>query len=292
MILLLTVAFGRAAPLRPPVFVVGCGHSGTTILSQLLASFDETLSVPSKASEFYGVYESGLFIRNFSWSLREAQMKAWDSLALAQNKSVWIEKTPKHVHYAEEIKAMIAGAKFIVAFRNGLAVVASLVQRGFSFEASLKRWEIDNRAALQILENYPGSSIAVCYEDFIEPDLVVQRLCAFVGIKNCISFAELDARRVAHGRLLFEQHFGNPVFETPNGHGPSHDLLRFVQMTQPFHLSTGNVSSLSEEQKCRVFAEQQKIRWEYLRCLSDQKVTQSLQHDPCEADEKAFVVDR
>ncbi|MEZ4485092.1 MAG: sulfotransferase [Syntrophotaleaceae bacterium] len=49
-----------------------------------------------------------------------------DALAIEKGKSIWVEKTPLHLHFIEEIEARIHDAKFIHIVRNGLDAISSL----------------------------------------------------------------------------------------------------------------------------------------------------------------------
>jgi hypothetical protein len=55
-------------------------------------------------------------------------VKLLDKLTLAQGKSVWLEKTPGHLYYIDDLERYIPEVKFIHLVRNGADVVASLYE--------------------------------------------------------------------------------------------------------------------------------------------------------------------
>lgn len=245
--------------LRPPVFVVGGEHSGTTILSFLLSSFNETQHVP------FAFLESSLF--HSDDARIAATLNAWDQATLEEGKRMWVEKTPDHVTKVDKILRFRPNARFVVAFRNAVDVVASVMLRGFPFSEALRRWIDLNRAALSVLERLPDQSMAICYEDLADfRDHVIANACQFMEIDRCVSFEELDEARKAAGRSLtreLAEDFANPA----NVAHENNDMRRWWQMVQPFEPSIGDgYKVLSHTQLVQVqFAERQ-LPWHLLHC--------------------------
>jgi Sulfotransferase family len=63
-----------------------------------------------------------------------------DHVAHAQNKSVWIEKTPNHVFYLDRIARLIPDARFIHLIRRGNDVVESCVNASISYPELIDKW--------------------------------------------------------------------------------------------------------------------------------------------------------
>lgn len=119
----------------PPVFIVGCGHSGTTMLRHVLGLHPNLYAVP---------YESRMFFHsNFKIGLAQA---VWDMTAIALGKGRWLEKTPAHIYRMERILRHYPESKILLLVRDGRNVALSLRKRWGSFERSVQRWVEDNRA--------------------------------------------------------------------------------------------------------------------------------------------------
>jgi len=59
-----------------------------------------------------------------------------DRVALDQDKTVWVEKSPEHIAYIELIERYVQPVKFIHIVRNGADVVASLMDVGRQYRKS------------------------------------------------------------------------------------------------------------------------------------------------------------
>ncbi len=144
-------------PRQPPgrrIFVVGCGRSGTTLLQSLLASHPEITSFPE--SHFFPQLRPGrrwarklglispraparfdAFVAAVGWPRRvrprlplargyaRAFVRLLDAIALKDGKANWVEKTPHHLRYIDEIESYVPDAVFIHIIRSGADVVAS-----------------------------------------------------------------------------------------------------------------------------------------------------------------------
>ena len=144
----------------PPIFVVGCPRSGTTLLQSLLASHSKIASFPE--SKFFvdmvwlpeersRRYALGLVTRQLRTTL-ESFLEAVErpdlkrklpqlplialyirsfkailaELTQNQGKSIWLEKTPEHLLRLKYVERYMPEAKIIHIVRGGTDVVASL----------------------------------------------------------------------------------------------------------------------------------------------------------------------
>lgn len=121
---------------KSPVFIIGCGHSGTTMLRHLL-SLHHNLYAPS--------YESRMFLHS-GFKIRFAAA-VWSFVAISKGKSRWVEKTPSHIHCIERIFKYYPDARIILLIRDGRDVAMSLYKRWGDLDRSIRRWMDDNRAA-------------------------------------------------------------------------------------------------------------------------------------------------
>ena len=115
------------------MFVVGCGHSGTSLLKRTVANLPGLLCIPK---------ESNLFMKKeLSAEAVQQQVEAWDAAAAAGGFSGFVEKSPKHVQRLGAIFELDPDARAIFIVRDGRDVAASMGQRqGYTFEAGLDRW--------------------------------------------------------------------------------------------------------------------------------------------------------
>lgn len=126
--------------LNEPIFIVGCGHSGTSILFRIL----------SNHKNIYGIYypdttlETNIFIKN---QANYNVFKKWENETIKNNKQRFIEKTPRHVYFIDEILKFYPNAKIIVCVRNGFDNILSLIKnrpKEYDFDKALNRWVNDN----------------------------------------------------------------------------------------------------------------------------------------------------
>jgi len=87
-VLRLTSARFRAIH-RRPIFVVGCGHSGTTLIVRIIGAHPTMMPL---LKETYTFFDRKYF-----------KLKAFDLDCYRQGKRTWIEKTPAHVQRLRDI---------------------------------------------------------------------------------------------------------------------------------------------------------------------------------------------
>jgi hypothetical protein len=207
------------------LFLVGCPRSGTTLLQSLLAahtdiiSFPESryysniipsrpifkqlgLALPRARSKFFsflkmiGHSEMHTYLPRFAVSIRQyshAFIAVLDTVARQQNQRVWLEKTPRHLNFIDDIEALVPDAKFIHIVRNGEDVIASLFETANQnpeawpsipindLNHCIDRWI----QSIQLSQRYVGAPhhILVRYEDLVQdPSHVLKALCAFIGL--------------------------------------------------------------------------------------------------------------
>jgi peptidoglycan/xylan/chitin deacetylase (PgdA/CDA1 family) len=198
------------------IFLVGSPRSGTTILQSLLAAHPEIISFPESKFFHYLLCDKltanlstrlGIFFRDeinrpellndFDDNQTVANKASWfvsilDGLAVEENKSIWLEKTPEHIYFIEDIQRLIPDAKFIHILRNGMDTIASMYEatRTFSdlwggiwdLEHCIERWKY----AVLTSHKYVNKSrhMFVKYEELIDnKNLVLAGICDFIGIE-------------------------------------------------------------------------------------------------------------
>ena len=204
-------------------FLVGSARSGTTLLQAMLAahsrvhSFPEThffcelplkgrrarwlrmlrrdnakatfrkfLSVIGRSDLESVIPSRSPLIRHFTSAYKDAL----DQETLRSGKDVWVEKTPHHIDFIDEISKAVSGARFIHIVRDGRDVIASQLDAA---RKSPDHWHlppIDDVIALwnsdiEVSRAHREDSMhhLVSYEDLIaEPEAQLKSVCRFMGI--------------------------------------------------------------------------------------------------------------
>lgn len=229
------------------LFLVGCPRSGTTLLQSLLAAHSQIVSFPEShfytrmISSAFPLRQLGLasprsrarflsflelighsdlrhYLPPFAVSTRQysrAFIVVLDAVAHRQDKRVWLEKTPRHLDYVDDIRALVPGAKFIHLIRNGEDVVASLYE---VVNQNLDRWrsipagELDPcvdrwMKSIRLSQRYVGDPdhAVVRYERLVEaPDEVIKGLCQCIDVPFEAGMLERYSDHAASLVLPFE----------------------------------------------------------------------------------------
>ena len=220
--------------IKKRIFIVGCPRSGTTLLQGVLASHPEVYSLPetfffAKAISRNWVKNKfihpSLKVRNHLRSMLQVMnrqdlkgvgkvgffqsdyhspfLRVMDQLTLDSGGTVWVEKTPMHLYFIEEIQKLIPDAVFIHIVRNGMDVVPSLVKatqenhkkwasvmgwrrlsgwKGYSIEEAIQRWNTDFSIS-QKYQRIPGHLIVKYEELILNPEAVSKSLCEELEIE-------------------------------------------------------------------------------------------------------------
>ncbi|MBD2041428.1 sulfotransferase family protein [Microcoleus sp. FACHB-672] len=162
------------------LFIVGCPRSGTTLLQCLLAAHSQMISFP----------ESHL---HYDFSKAGDQLNEFDQIAQQKQLAGWIEKTPRHLHFIEQIQALCPSAKFIHCLRDARANVASLygIERHYgaswgyqpkTIRECFQRWQHDYQLS-QAYSNQPNHKL-VQYEDLSEkPSAILLNICQYLALE-------------------------------------------------------------------------------------------------------------
>ena len=229
----------------PPIFLVGCGHSGTSILQRLLGEHSGIYGVP---------YESRIFeYENFKKWLT---MRIWNRETVVRAKHRWVEKTPMHVRLIDRIFSSFPEARVLLVIRDGRDVSVSFRKRFGDFESGLERWVEDNRLGLAWRDD-PRVMI-VRYEDLVQRyDETMPGICAFIDEsfeEGMLTFHEKPA--YYHS----EEVTANPGSES----GKDHKYYRNWQVNQKLFDGSGKwIKEMTEDEKAVFKADKQAM--EYLR---------------------------
>jgi hypothetical protein len=194
-------------PVDPPLFIAGCGRSGTTYLRAVVAAHPE-LFIPTE-SLFIATYltRGGALPRGLrAWLFnREPQLRSWydgpplptDDVAAAvrdahahaaarAGRRLWGQKTPRFVRHIDAFRRAWPGARFILIYRDPRAVAASMIRsprHPYDVHGASRRWVRDNGPVAQHLRNPRPDVLLVKYESLIlHFDEHLARLFDFIGL--------------------------------------------------------------------------------------------------------------
>jgi hypothetical protein len=217
---------------KPPIFILGCAHSATSLLLRVLGCHSQICAIP---------FESNFA---FQWPTACEGSRGFfarcDKYMRAMGKARWVEKTPGHVFRIKEILDYYPEGKIFLSLRDGRDVACSLQERLGSLEAGIDRWIMNNRAG-QRFWGHPQVHV-VRYENLVTDfENAMRGVMAFVGEEF------EDAVRNFHETPRY--YFTSRVEKPPNESGENHGMYRNWQVNQPLFDGRGKWRRLTEEEK-------------------------------------------
>ena len=206
------LATAAASGSVPPIFVVGCGHSGTTLLRAMLDAHPRLCCGPEhglfssrppalwnaslpRPPAWAGKPAESAALRREYCCQREALCGALEAegasllryangvlgaYCAAQGKARWVHKHPSDVHSVGALLGAFPGASVLYVVRDGRDVACSLAERLGSFKSGVERWARDN-AAMRPWWAHPAV-LTVRYESLVtEPRATLERVLDHVG---------------------------------------------------------------------------------------------------------------
>ncbi len=138
-----------------PVFVIGCGHSGTSLLAAFLAAHPSFGAVVGETYAFRPWFRKRQIAAFLGQKIRDQVPDGCRPL----------EKTPRQVHEVLRIKKLYPCAQFVAIIRDGRDVVASIKRRTGRSGPAMARFNRDNRALLDLRGQ--GWVHVLRYEDLV-----------------------------------------------------------------------------------------------------------------------------
>ena len=203
-----------------PVFIGGCGRSGTTLLGAILGAHRECLCVPESpfktdllrfhnpdSGDVRSLLSAILSTRRFRlWGLDDGQLRRdlseleltypeallwlvrqYGQHAGKPDSRVWVDHTPSNVRSAVTLTELFPSAKFIHIVRDGRGVASSILPLDWGPNSidGAARWWVDSLAFGLAAETWGGSRrvLRVRYEDLVlDCESQVRALCAFLNL--------------------------------------------------------------------------------------------------------------
>lgn len=197
-----------------PVFIVGCGNSGTTLTATILSRHPEAFSIG---------FESNFFFPTLGLNFSKNIAIFIDTLSRQHNKSFFMEKTPKHALCISRIFKILPHAKIIYVIRDGRDAVASLNKRYMDIKVATDRWVTDNAPAIKW--KFDDRVKLIRYEDLVaNPHQTVNLICEHLNIifdPKMLTSNETPYKNTAKGNMI----------------------MRSVQVSAPIYNNTGKWKS-------------------------------------------------
>lgn len=222
------------------IFIVGCGHSGTSVLLARLDNHKDVIAIVGE-SRFFQVdpMRRALLVRKWA--------KRWSA------PSVLAEKTPIHVRYCEKIREIFPNARIVGICRDPRDVVASLYLRySQDLDKAIRRWNKDNKALAASLTDGLVNYV-IRYEDLVtdpERELVGLQLACGLEVQHGLSQVH-EKKGFWYARVSQQ---GSEIS------GSSHEARRHMQINQPIFDGRGKYKQvLSKSQVFQVQRETQAV---------------------------------
>jgi len=202
-----------------PIFIVGCGHSGTSLLLVILGAHSQIFAVP---------HESRI-AAHCRWRFL-AGMRRFNRWAIAHGKTRWVEKTPKHIMHIENILKHRPNARVILIIRDGRDVACSLQKRHGSLEFGIRQWVQRNTVGKKYWR-HPNIYV-LKYESLISDfETTMRDLLAFLGEK--------------YEPGIKDYHKSPQKIEKPASEGKNNGAFETWKVNQPVFDTRGKWKNLS-----------------------------------------------
>jgi hypothetical protein len=189
-----------------PIFVVGIGHTGTSIMKTELTRHRSLLDVfPMQRCEMHLCNgESWLWAAGNNSKVVPSILNMWSSTCASQRMVAWVEKTPGHVLYIQDIQRQLPQARFVMMTRDLRDVFVSLLEkkntdRDKKFNQLIKdvgrKAEASMNALQQAKGRVSGRVMHVRLEDFQAQCLKVPRSSAWTLSRAATVVQHQEARR-------------------------------------------------------------------------------------------------
>lgn len=182
-------------PGGPPIFIVGCQRSGTTLLRLMLDSHPAISCGPETrflddleritGSEWHRLQQYG-FPKSY-WEAKIAELFAsvHRDYASRRGRTRWADKTPRYALQLDFIDRLFPDAQVLHVIRDGRDVVASHRARsGYSSAVrAVEKWPRYIRTAREVGTRLGGDRyLELRYEDLVaETERTMRAVLAFVG---------------------------------------------------------------------------------------------------------------
>ena len=209
--------------MRSPIFICGCGHSGTTLIANMFAAHPDVY-IPLRETNI------------FRATGKEAEVGYRELVAewKESGKPVLAEKTPRHIRRMVLIRRIVPDPLFVIAVRDGRDVAASYHRREGDPGLGVRQWVKSNTVAAAQRDR--EDVLVYRHEDLItDTEGTLRAICDFASIP----FDEAMLRYYEQPRLWF----GQQAVAAASESGKTFEQHRNWQVNQPIFDSRGQWKS-------------------------------------------------
>jgi hypothetical protein len=208
----------RIKRLHRPVFIVGCGHSGTSIILRVIGAHSGFHAIEDESNIFYKSNKERL-----------VTILDWVKILIKKNKRRIVEKTPAHIYCIEEIFKIFDDAKIICMLRDGRDVACSHKQR-ISFEHGLDIW-VKSTLSIKPYINHDSVKVVKLEEFVSNPIKSLEGIMDFLG-------ENLELPMLDYHKSPTYYYDSNIIKPLSAEDGKNHRALRNWQINQPLFKTT------------------------------------------------------
>lgn len=211
---------------KSPIFIVGCGHSGTSLLLAILGAHSKIHAIPFESGvAAIPVYDASLLLKDFN------------KQTLLSGKHRWVEKTPKHIYHIPGILRLCQDAKVLLIIRDGRDVACSIQDRTGNLLEGAHRWVNDNLAGKRFW-HHPSVHV-LKYENLVEQfEATMKGVFSFIGENY-----EPGVKDYYKTPLKF---YSTTIKKPPSPFGKNHNQYRNWQINQPLFDGRGKYKRLTD----------------------------------------------
>ncbi|MEQ8360451.1 MAG: sulfotransferase [Cytophagales bacterium] len=197
---------------EPPIYIGGCGRSGTTLLLSILSSHPKIFACPKELGIFNDVDKKDK--NNTNPPRKDRLYKTFLTEKIDDSCSRWCEKSPSNVKYIKQIDAHHKGRfKFIHIVRDGRDVILSRHPKDPDrYWVEPSRWINDVKKGKNLYEH--PNVYTLRYRDIImDYDDQIKEICEFLDLelvdelKNWHSNTQVKKNKAYYGEV-------KPIFKS------------------------------------------------------------------------------
>jgi glycosyltransferase involved in cell wall biosynthesis len=218
------------------MFLISMPRSGSTLLQRVLEQSDQvnTLGEPwlmlpllsgyneELVDTKYGQHLNVMALNDFTENtnnpniIRNAQQvyadSVYSSILRESDKRYFLDKTPRYIHVAEQLKEIYPNAKFIVLLRNPAAIISSYAHTWFngSFEklSEDKYCKYDFEKGFESLSNFANSGFknmhVLRYEEMVsKPEEILPQLFKYLKMPFQKSYINYNQKKATIKKFKF-----------------------------------------------------------------------------------------
>lgn len=146
-----------------PIFIVGCGRSGTSLLLSIISAHPKIFGFPVETEIMMIEKRHSSFINRIN--NKRKLIPFLKGVPLKKTATRWCEKTPRNIHFIDAILNSYKNPKIIHIIRDGRDVVTSKHPTSDKYWVSPERWVSEVKLGLKYQRN--ANVLTIKYEELL-----------------------------------------------------------------------------------------------------------------------------